>query len=115
MTTTDLARGALPVDAARDVARIRDVLNRQREAQLTHLDDLARAQTAARATELAQLRGLTEGLRQTVAQIDTALMRLEAGQYGLCMACGEPIAPPRLEALPSAVLCLRCQRLKERR
>jgi DnaK suppressor protein len=115
MTMTDLASGASPVERVRDVARIRDVLNRQREAQLAHLDALTREHAAAGTSGQAQLRGLTAGLRQTVAQIDTALMQLEAGRYGICLSCSEPIAPPRLEALPAAVLCLRCQRLKERR
>ena len=28
---------------------------------------------------------------------------------GLCVDCGEPIGPERLEALPDAARCLRCQ------
>jgi DnaK suppressor protein len=50
------------------------------------------------------------------AQVDEALCRMAAGRYGLCAACGQPIPPARLRALPFAVRCLQCQeRLEERR
>ena len=42
-------------------------------------------------------------------RIDEALARLEAGTYGFCERCGEPIDFARLKALPSASLCIRCQ------
>ena len=35
--------------------------------------------------------------------------RKEAGTYGFCDDCGEPIAKARLEAKPHAVRCTRCQ------
>jgi len=31
------------------------------------------------------------------------------GQYGLCESCGKPIGAERLEALPTATRCIRCQ------
>lgn len=40
--------------------------------------------------------------------IDAALARIEAGTYGICMECGEPIEPERLEALPTATRCIHC-------
>lgn len=43
-----------------------------------------------------------------------AIKRVEKGTYGLCLECDEPIAPRRLEALPWASLCIRCQELAER-
>jgi DnaK suppressor protein len=49
---------------------------------------------------------LANNARSLVAQIDTALARMEAGTYGRCDACGGPIEPERLEALPYATLCL---------
>jgi RNA polymerase-binding transcription factor DksA len=33
---------------------------------------------------------------------------LEAGTYGECENCGQPIAEPRLEAMPMARLCIKC-------
>jgi DnaK suppressor protein len=41
--------------------------------------------------------------------IDEALDRLEAGDYGICVACGEPISAKRLHAIPWARYCLDCQ------
>lgn len=43
-----------------------------------------------------------------IAQIDAALRRLEAGQYGICVTCGEDISPKRLEAWPASAECLEC-------
>ncbi|WP_119153075.1 TraR/DksA family transcriptional regulator [Caldimonas tepidiphila] len=47
--------------------------------------------------------------------VQRALDRLEAGSYGDCLGCGEPIPQPRLEAAPEAALCLDCQTRHERR
>jgi RNA polymerase-binding protein DksA len=41
--------------------------------------------------------------------IDAALDRLAAGEYGACLTCGGPISPRRLDAIPWAALCIRCQ------
>jgi DnaK suppressor protein len=40
--------------------------------------------------------------------IDQALARIDAGDYGLCENCGQPIAPARLEAVPEATRCIAC-------
>ncbi len=47
-------------------------------------------------------------LRDTLNEIDDALGKLEAGTYGLCESCGAPIPEARLEAMPSARLCISC-------
>ena len=39
--------------------------------------------------------------------------RLDAGTYGRCAQCGQPIAGPRLQAVPWAKLCVHCQELAE--
>lgn len=41
-------------------------------------------------------------------QVNRALARLDAGEYGLCSECEEPIAEARLKALPYATLCIQC-------
>jgi DnaK suppressor protein len=41
--------------------------------------------------------------------IEEALDRLATGDYGICPACEEPIAPKRLRAVPWARYCIRCQ------
>jgi DnaK suppressor protein len=45
----------------------------------------------------------------TVARIDQALARLEAGTYGSCAECGCEIDQRRLRALPFAVRCQACE------
>ncbi|MGB8347800.1 MAG: TraR/DksA family transcriptional regulator [Ktedonobacteraceae bacterium] len=42
-------------------------------------------------------------------QVNAALQRIEQGTYGICENCGQPIYEKRLEALPWASLCLKCQ------
>ena len=45
-------------------------------------------------------------LEEQVVEIDAALARLEQGTYGKCESCGQPIGEDRLEALPTARLCI---------
>src|SRR5689334_17403799 len=52
---------------------------------------------------------LDERSRHLVEEIQAALGRIEDGTYGDCEVCGEPIHPARLEALPTARRCVRCQ------
>ena len=45
---------------------------------------------------------------EEIAQIKRALSRIEAGKYGECTKCGEPIPEARLDALPYATNCVKC-------
>ena len=54
--------------------------------------------------------GLEEGAKDTLAEIDAALQRIEDGTYGICENCGKPIGAERLAALPWARLCIDDQR-----
>ena len=45
---------------------------------------------------------------QEIRRINAALARLEDGEYGFCVACGEDIAPKRLEIDPAAPRCSGC-------
>lgn len=51
--------------------------------------------------------------RQKLLQIDAALKRIEADDYGFCQACGEDIAPARLEVDPTVLLCINCASARE--
>lgn len=51
---------------------------------------------------------LATKLRETLAEVEAALAKLEAGTYGSCENCGKPIQPARLEAFPSARFCIDC-------
>ena len=52
---------------------------------------------------------LDERSRHLIEEIQAALGRIGDGTYGDCEVCGEPINPARLEALPIARRCVRCQ------
>ncbi|NLW08914.1 MAG: conjugal transfer protein TraR [Firmicutes bacterium] len=58
--------------------------------------------------------GLQDAKRLLRAKIDEALERIDRGDYGSCMVCGEEIPLARLEALPYAVNCLACQERLEK-
>jgi DnaK suppressor protein len=58
--------------------------------------------------ERGEVQALAGSLQETLQDIDVALSKLEAGTYGECENCGEPIAEPRLEAMPMARLCIKC-------
>ena len=53
--------------------------------------------------------------RKLVAKIDSALRRIENGDYGFCEVTGEPISLKRLDARPIATLSLEAQERHERR
>jgi DnaK suppressor protein len=48
-----------------------------------------------------------------IKKINEALERLESGDYGYCESCGEEIGISRLEARPTAELCIDCKTLDE--
>jgi RNA polymerase-binding protein DksA len=56
---------------------------------------------------------LIEIENETLAQIDRALDRLDSGDFGTCVDCGDEIPESRLEALPFASRCRFCQERRE--
>jgi DnaK suppressor protein len=52
--------------------------------------------------------GLHTAAQRRVRDVQEALVDLDAGRYGVCRRCGAPIAPGRLEILPTATHCVRC-------
>ena len=82
------------------------------EIAATHDNHLAETATATLDREIDYT--LEENSIRMLAAIETALERIEAGTYGTCKSCGQPIAPERLEAYPWASLCIGCKREAER-
>jgi DnaK suppressor protein len=76
-------------------------LDQTRMGRLSRMDAI---QEQAMAIELERRREVE------LARIDSALERLAAGEYGLCVTCGEAIEPRRLELDPATPLCLACAR-----
>ena len=66
-------------------------------------------------TEWSRIAGLQREFQEELAAIDRALQRIDDGSYGLCTRRGEPIGRARLEARPTAELCIDCARELEAR
>ncbi|WP_406489261.1 TraR/DksA family transcriptional regulator [Streptomyces phaeochromogenes] len=58
---------------------------------------------------------LAANAREMLEQDERALERLDAGTYGLCESCGNPIGKARMQAFPRATLCVECKQKQERR
>ena len=87
-----------------------EAYSRERDAEATQDP----ADMAANAYTKELLMSMSTNDRQLLESIDAALERIEAGQYGKCVHCGQPIQEKRLEAVPWARHCLTCQDLNER-
>jgi DnaK suppressor protein len=56
---------------------------------------------------------LADNLAVTATAIRRALALIDEGRFGRCESCGDAIAPDRLQAVPWALLCMRCQSADE--
>lgn len=74
----------------------------------TNADDEHDPEGATIAFERSQLATLVAQVRRHLAEVDAALARLDAGTYGVCERCGQPVAPARLEVRPAARTCVGC-------
>lgn len=58
---------------------------------------------------------LAANAQEMLDQTERALARLDAGTYGLCEICGNPIGKARMQAFPRATLCVEDKQKQERR
>ena len=56
-----------------------------------------------------------ENEREALDDVKAALDRVKAGTYGVCSRCGAEIPAARLEAMPTATLCIKCKEVEESR
>jgi DnaK suppressor protein len=80
-------------------ARETVTLDQQSVGRLSRMDAMQQ-QAMAQATERQRAAEIT--------RIDNALKRLDDGEYGTCVECGEDIGEKRLEIDPAATLCINC-------
>jgi DnaK suppressor protein len=111
-----------------DVDTLKSELHRRRRVILettrraaAELDALRSAERDPEFEESAQtdheaftLARLGEAQLRELHQIDAALLRIEADEYGLCTDCDQEIDPRRLKALPYALFCTECATRRER-
>ncbi|MEV4422254.1 TraR/DksA C4-type zinc finger protein [Patulibacter sp. NPDC049589] len=105
-----------------DLDEVRDALTRRDEELRARIGTMAAApergsalgfgkrigdgtlEAVGRLTEV----GVGASLELEEARVARALEKLDEGTYGVCDACGNPIAPKRLAAMPESVLCIAC-------
>jgi DnaK suppressor protein len=110
-----------PEMAKAELLRRRSVILETARRAAAELDALRSAERDPEFEEGAQteheaftLSRLGETQRREIQQIDAALQRVDAGEYGVCRDCGQEIDPRRLTALPYALLCTECAARRER-
>jgi DnaK suppressor protein len=114
--------------ATGDLQQMRKALERQRRslaAQASTLAGNARISGDETSTEDADIATalhdrevalfLEHTARTQLGEVDAAVARMQAGQYGICDDCHQEIDPERLRALPRASKCVSCQRKAELR
>jgi RNA polymerase-binding protein DksA len=91
-------------------------------AELTSLQQSAgdgagddQADAGSKTFEREQELSIANNRRDLLVQMERAMERLDKGTYGHCESCHEPIMKARLQAFPSATLCVRCKQREERR
>lgn len=106
------------------LVRIRDELERHRDFlraeireqgadpdsdDVTFVDDPGFADRGHSSEVRSQAIAVVRALRSNLRDVDRALSKRDAGTYGICGRCGQPISIERLEALPWAALCIDCK------
>lgn len=105
-------KGALEEERAATVERLAaltgdfDALVEASEG--SNADDEHDPEGATIAFERSQLDALARQARTNLTEIDAAFERLDRGTYGTCESCGRAIGEGRLEARPTARLCIGC-------
>lgn len=81
------------------------------DADVHHKNEPVEKDFAEQATQRENddvLNALNEDAKQIVGQINSALHRIETGEYGICSECGAEISEQRLKIVPYAALCINC-------
>jgi len=117
--TMDSLRAHLESELARLEAEIAEIDAEERETlseasgENNYRDHMADQGSATFERELDMT--LEENLRTILGDVRAALARMTEGSYGTCARCSEEIPSERLEAVPTASLCIRCKEDEESR
>ena len=101
-----------------DVNRYRDILNarmKELDKRLHEIEDELDSHQSKDWEELAVereedevLEGLGNSGQTEIAQIQAAFVRMDEGEFGYCVECGNEISPERLKVLPHTPFCRDC-------
>ena len=95
--------------------RIAAKIKRDNQASFKREDESRHTEDSAEAYERFFAIETCGTFQEIIYHIDEALESIKEGSYGICKNCGGLIQKPRLQALPFAKNCIRCQALQERR
>lgn len=96
-------------DLLSDLERLKSEARESGEPEVRDsIDDVTADQSSGEA-----LQEIT-GESNTLEQVEDALKRIADGTYGKCIACGRPITPARLDAIPWTPYCLEDQQKLDR-
>ena len=96
-----------------EIARLKSFLESELEPARGGEDGDA-ADVASDIYEREKALALIRTLTDKIHALEHALELVDEGKYGICEMCGEQIAPARLEIVPEATLCVKCQEKVER-
>lgn len=111
----------------KDLVRFGELLREEKARVLNHTGKASKEEITLSTDDLADEADLASSeINQSVAlrlrdrerlllhKIEIALSKIDAGTFGVCEACEEPIEVKRLEARPVADLCIRCKEAQEK-
>jgi len=93
------------------VRKLSNFRNESKEVETDIAQDLADKAESSYTKEF--LLSLSDAERNQLFQIDSALLRIERGEFGQCQTCQKEISKKRLNALPWTPLCIECQEKAE--
>ncbi|MBF8299008.1 MAG: dnaK suppressor [Dehalococcoidia bacterium] len=100
----------LRMELERDRRRILVILaGDSEEIQEMVQGDVQWADAAAASEQKAQVAAEARDLREELTAVESALARLQGGNYGVCIDCGRLINPERLLTIPSTLRDAACQ------
>lgn len=117
--TISALRTRLEEDLARIEADVAELDRHERESQSdatgenVYRDHMADQGSATFERELDMT--FEENERDLLGEVRAALARMDAGTYGVCARCSAEIPAARLEAVPTASLCIKCKEAEESR
>ena len=114
MRKTDLKRFQKILESKRD-ALLNNAKNLKAEGMVLDQNDLPDEMDLAASEGMQSFEFRLRGREKTfLDKIDSALRKIEGGEFGVCESCEEPISVKRLEARPETTLCIRCKEEQER-
>ena len=118
---SDAELADLRVELEKEAADLRAELGESQAQIAARLGDAAteagddEADASSKLFEREHELALSNNTRELLEQTEHAIVRIEAGTYGVCESCGKPIGKARLQAFPRATLCVACKQRQERR